>query len=73
MKKLFLLALVGLFLTACGASAQRSEFWQHDTLWKNWDHARFSWGGYKNPTSQTLAKSESQEWWGEAIPYVPAE
>lgn len=64
MKKLFLLFLLGMFISGCGAAAQRSEFWQHDSIYKNWDHMKYSWGGYKNSTEETLGKSEGQEWWG---------
>jgi hypothetical protein len=73
MKKLFLLIVIGLFLAGCGASARESGFWEHDTLYKNWDHARYSWSGYKNPTAQTGKNSSAQGWWGKEIPYVPAE
>jgi hypothetical protein len=33
----------------------------------------FSWGGYKNPTQADLQQSQEEGWWGEEIPYVPAE
>ncbi len=72
MKKALLLILMGLFISGCGAAAQKSEFWQHDTMYKNWDHFRFSVGGYKNPSVDTLEKSQKQGWWGEEIPYIPA-
>ena len=68
MKKLFLLALIGLFLSGCGAAAERSEFWKHDSLYKNWDHMKYSLWGYKNPTSETEKKSGEQEWWGLPTP-----
>jgi hypothetical protein len=64
MKKIFLLFLLGMFIAGCGANAQRSEFWQHDTIYKNWDHTKYSWGGYKKSTDETLQKSEGQDWWG---------
>jgi len=73
MKKLGLLLLLGLFLAGCGASASKSEFWQHSAMYKNWDHMRFSMTGYKNPTADTANASQTQEWWGEEIPYIPAQ
>jgi hypothetical protein len=65
MKKLLLLAILGLFLFGCGA--------QRGPSWKNWDHMKFSWWGYKNPTAETGKMSEEQGWWGKEIPYIPAD
>jgi hypothetical protein len=53
-----------MFLTSCGTLATKSEFWQHDTLYKNWDHTHFSLCGYKEPTAETGMKSQEQGWWG---------
>lgn len=64
MKKLLLLAVFGLFLVGCGG---------HTPTWKNWDHFKYSAWGYKNPTEQTGKMSEEQDWWGEEIPYIPAD
>jgi hypothetical protein len=73
MKKLFLLLLTALFLYGCGAGARESGFWQHDTMYKNWDHLKFSLFGYKNPSAEKAKKSQEQDWWGIEIPYIPAE
>jgi hypothetical protein len=73
MKKLLALLLLGLFLSGCGAAARESEFWQHDSVYKNWDHLRYSWWGYKNPNQASGEKSIEQGWWGIEIPYIPAE
>ncbi|MCD6298200.1 MAG: hypothetical protein J7M30_13715 [Deltaproteobacteria bacterium] len=67
MKKLFLLLIAGFFLSGCGTAAERSEFWKHDTMYKNTDHMLFSWFGYKTPTKETGKKSAEQKWWGEVI------
>ena len=72
MKKLGLLLLLGLFLAGCGA-ASKSEFWQHSSMYKNWGHMKFSMTGYKNPTAETGNASQTQGWWGEEIPYIPAQ
>jgi len=64
MKRVFVMVLLGLFFTGCGTLAKRSEFWQHDSMYKNWDHLKFSCWGYKKPTQETLKKSQGQGWWG---------
>jgi hypothetical protein len=71
MKKLFVVLMSGLFLYGCGATAQQSEFWKHDSHFKSWDHLKFSLSGYKNPTEETLKKSQEQGWWGIDVPYSP--
>jgi hypothetical protein len=68
MKKLVFLVLAGLLIAGCSA-----EFYQHDTLFKNWDHVKFSWWEYKSPTADHAKMSAEQNWWGKAIPYIPAE
>ena len=68
MKKLLLLAILSLFLFGCGAGDM-----QRGASWKNWDHFKYSWSGYKNPTAETGKMSEEQGWWGKEIPYIPAD
>ena len=72
MKRVYLLALLaGLFLFGC-AGAKQSEFFQHSSMYKSWDHLKFSWFGHKNATPETAKKSQEQGWWGMDIPYIPA-
>ncbi len=66
MKKFGFLILIGLFLAGCGTAAKESEFWEHSTMYKNWDHLRYSWYGYKNPTLKAGKESVDQKWWGKA-------
>ena len=73
MKKFIVLALLGIFVAGCGQSAVQSEFWKHDTVYKNWDHMKYSWFGYRNSKGDNAAKSDEQGWWGIEIPYVPGE
>ena len=68
MKKLIVLLFVGLLLAGCSP-----EFYKHDSVYKNWDHIKFSWWGYKNPTAADAKMSDQEGWWGEEIPYIPAE
>ena len=65
MKKLLcLMAFIALFLGGCGTPAQQSEFWKHPTVYKNWDHLKFSTAGYENPEPDVAEKSKEQGWWG---------
>lgn len=68
MKKLIILLFLVLLLSGCS-----DEFLAHDTLYKDWDHVKFSWGGYKNVNAQHAQMSAERGWWGEEIPYIPAE
>ena len=68
MRKLFLITLMAASLVGCGTAAKESGFWQHDTMYKNWDHMRYSWHGYKKPTYETGKQSQEQDWWGKPIP-----
>ena len=65
---ILVLLFIGLLLAGCS-----SEFYKHDSLFKDWDHVKFSWWGYKNPTAEAAKMSDDQGWWGEEIPYIPAE
>ncbi len=67
-KALFILLIISMFVAGCSA-----EWYEHDTIYKTNDHMWYSMGGYKNTTQEDLQNSESQGWWGEEIPYVPAE
>ena len=68
MKKILFLLIVLVFLAGCSA-----EWYEHDTIYKNHDHMFYSMGGYKKTTQEDLKNSESQGWWGDDIPYIPAE
>ena len=68
MKKILFLLIVVVFLAGCSA-----EWYEHDTIYKNHDHMFYSMGGYKNTTPEDLQSSETQGWWGDEIPYIPAE
>ncbi len=72
MKKVFLLLVMSGFLFGCGAAATQSEFWKHDSLYKNWDHTKFSWSGYRSPVKEDQRRSMEQGWWGIEVPYIPA-
>jgi len=72
MKKLGLLISVlvmGLMLYGCGTAAVQSEFWEHDSMYKNWEHTKYSMTGYKNTDKNYLQSSTAQKWWGEEVLY----
>jgi hypothetical protein len=68
MKKLIVLVLLALMLAACS-----DEFMKHDTLYSTNSHWAYSWWGYRSTDAQDAQRSQEQGWWGEPIPYVPAE
>ena len=73
MKKMVVLIFMVLFLASCGQHFSKSEFLQHDTMYKNWDHMKFSWFGEGNATNQDVEKSIEQQWWGFEVPYIPGQ
>jgi len=66
MKKLALLVVLVAFLAGC-AGAEQSEFWKHDTMYRNSDHLRFSWSGYQDCGPEFTKATQSQNWWGETV------
>lgn len=36
---------------------------------KNFDHIKYSWGGYTNTTDESACESWQQGWWGKDIEY----
>jgi hypothetical protein len=67
MKRLIAVMMMAIFLSGCGAAARESGFYDHDTMYKNWDHLKFSICGYKNPDSKAIEESRVEEWWGKTI------
>jgi hypothetical protein len=64
-KLLYVVAFFGL-LAGC-AGAEQSGFWDHPTMYKNFDHLKYSWSGYQDCTSQYTKESQKQDWWGDTI------
>jgi len=71
MKKLTILVLLGMFWA--GLYGCSGEFLSHGSSWQSLDHLKFSWSGWQNVTAEDAKKSQEQGWWGENIPYIPAE
>ena len=64
MKNIILIGVLAMLLIGCSHASKDSEFSEHKTLYKNWDHAKYSWWGHRNPTPEDLKKSKDQGWWG---------
>jgi len=62
--KVLLLAMAVLFLVGCGATVRNSEFYDHQTHYKSFDHLRFSWWGHKDVTKEDVKNSTDENWWG---------
>ena len=73
MKKVVALVMMALFLASCSGTLMQSEFMEHDTMYKNWDHMKFSWFGHRNPINEDQQNSIEQQWWGFDVPYVPGQ
>jgi hypothetical protein len=64
MKKWFAVTLMVLFLSGCGAVAKESGFYDHNTMYRDWDHAKFSLWGYKAVDQKEVKESNEENWWG---------
>ena len=64
MKKLFFVFLGVLFLSGCGAAARKSDFYEHNSMYKDWDHLKFSIYEYKHVDQKEARLSNEQDWWG---------
>ncbi|MHB8772046.1 MAG: hypothetical protein ACYC7J_13715 [Syntrophales bacterium] len=67
MKRALAVMMMVLFLAGCGAAARESEFYKHDTMYRNFDHLKFSWWGYKEAKPAEVQKTKTQDWWGKTI------
>jgi len=65
----FAMVIIFIFvMIGCGTAAKESDFFEHDTMYKNWGHLQFSWSGHNSPTIEDVEKSSGQKWWGKDIP-----
>jgi predicted small lipoprotein YifL len=81
-KRLMMLVAVMLAIGLAGCGMKPGVNYKPDgpkprPMYKNLDHLWFSIYGYKNqdPARQMeyANKTQEQNWWGEPIPYIPAE
>ncbi|MEN6465035.1 MAG: hypothetical protein ABFD62_07640 [Syntrophaceae bacterium] len=66
MKRLMLILVAVAFFAGC-AAAERSEFFQHDTMYRDGDHLWYSWHKYKTTDNNDMKKSQAENWWGETV------
>ncbi len=64
MKRLFVVLLGVMFLFGCGAAARESGFYEHNTMYRDWDHFIFSIYGYKQVDQKEAKLAKEQGWWG---------
>jgi hypothetical protein len=64
MKRLLVVMMAVLFLAGCGAAAKESGFYEHNTMYKSWDHMKFSMFGYKQVNPVVVKESTDEDWWG---------
>lgn len=67
MKRFIAVMMTVLFLSGCGAAARESGFYEHSTMYRNYDHLKFSMCGYKKVDPQEVRQSKEQDWWGITI------
>ena len=67
MKKFLSLLIITFFISGCGTMAKDSEFWEHDSMYKDFDHLKFSWYGHKSPSGEELKSEKVKEWWGKEV------
>jgi hypothetical protein len=64
MKRLLIILALAAFLSGCGTAAKESEFWENDSMYRNWNHLKYSWGGYKKDADIAVEQTKEQNWWG---------
>ena len=68
MKRIIVVLLGVFFLFGCGAAARESGYYEHNTLYGNCSHLKFSIMGFKEEiTPKVVERSTKQGWWGITI------
>lgn len=63
-KMWMVLLAMALVLSGCGAAARESAFYEHNTMYRNCDHLKFSIYGYKQVDQKEARLSKEENWWG---------
>jgi hypothetical protein len=67
MKRAITVLMMVIFLAGCGAAARESGFYEHNTMYRDWDHLKFSIYGYKTVEPQEIQESKDNDWWGKSV------
>jgi hypothetical protein len=68
MKRIIVVLLGLFFLAGCGAAARESAYYEHDSMYRNFSHLKFSIMGFKEDiTPKVVERSKKQDWWGYLI------
>ena len=67
MKKLLAVMLMVLFLAGCGAAAKESGYYEHNSMYRDWEHMKFSLWGYKAPDPKAAELTKEESWWGTTV------
>ncbi len=67
MKKMIVVLMGVLFLAGCGAGARESGFLEHGSMYRDWEHFKFSAWGYKQVEPKEAQMSKDREWWGKTV------
>lgn len=65
--KLAMVCALIFMMTGCGAAIKNAEWAQHDTLYRDSEHWKFSWYGWRSPTAEDVKNSDARQWWGKEI------
>lgn len=65
-KNIGFLLLLGVIFYLSGC-APTGEWTKHDSLYKSFDHAKFSIYGYKDMTRYYVYESQARGWWGDPV------
>ncbi|MBM4315316.1 MAG: hypothetical protein FJ122_15570 [Deltaproteobacteria bacterium] len=69
MKRIVVVLLGVFFLFGCGAAARESAYYEHNTMYRNFSHLKFSIVGFKDEITPKVAeRSKKQDWWGITYP-----
>lgn len=67
MKRVVVVLMAVLFLAGCGAAARESGYKEHNSLYRDWEHFKFSAWGYKHVDPKEVQMSKEREWWGKTV------
>ena len=72
MKKIILIGMI-FMLAGCASAIRQSEFFQHDTVYKDLGHLWFSSVGFASIDMNDVKMSQENKWWGITRYYPPSE